>query len=530
MKKTTILASILLMMSAVSTYAQEYLHINTSDGTQIYPLDDIDYIGLQEATKLSEKISSDSKISIFNAALEATGLNKMLGADAVDYSYDASKYSNYTYRSDFWSEIAVPPHCKIKGYTLFVESDEVLKKHGVNNLQDLQALAKKIYDETYPEDAGLYDTDLTNPKNPLYRFVAYHILTSDIHNLDRLTGRILNNWAINGELGVRTDLINPVEWYRTLLPNTMMKCERLTMKDLMGETCHLNNYYLNRRWDDKCQLRGSEVAQPQVENAVVNGRYFYVDDIVAFTPDVRDVVQNTLIRMDVSALFPELTTLDIRLNGDPMTDDNSSTPDMSFKNGKNFWFPNGSIDGLMVHSGTVVYRRPHFNFWSYQGDEFNVFGNQDIEISLPPVPFPGEWQVRLGFCASGVRGVFQISFDGVEQDGPINMAQNLSDYLSSLGYYDGMTNEQKLAEQKQLKSKGVYRAPKGICYGSQSSFTDVPQTYRRVLCQVQMDNTKQHVLRIKCVGDSNRELMLDYIELVPKSVYDVPEGQMESDL
>jgi hypothetical protein len=96
----------------------------------------------------------------------------------------------------------------------------------------------------------MYDADVTNPKNPLYRFVAYHILTSDIHSLDRLTGRILNNWAINGELGVRTDLINPVEWYRTLLPNTMMKCERLTMKDLIGETCNQNNYYLNRRWDN----------------------------------------------------------------------------------------------------------------------------------------------------------------------------------------------------------------------------------------------------------------------------------------
>ena len=83
-------------------------------------------------------------------------------------------------------------------------------------------------------------------------------------------------------------------------------------------------------------------------------------------------------------------------------------------------------DGLKVHSGTVVYRRPHFNFWSYQGDEFNVFGDQDIEISLPPVPFSGEWQVRLGFCAVGSRGMVQISFDGVEQGAPIDMTQTLS--------------------------------------------------------------------------------------------------------
>ena len=36
--------------------------------------------------------------------------------------------------------------------------------------------AKDVYDESYPDDAGLYDDDFTNRKNPLNRFVSYHIL------------------------------------------------------------------------------------------------------------------------------------------------------------------------------------------------------------------------------------------------------------------------------------------------------------------------------------------------------------------
>lgn len=544
MKKTTILAAIALMAGAVSAYAQEYLHVNSPIGTStMYSMDDIDYIGVEEATEISERMKADEKISIFNAALEATGLGKMLGA-GIDYSYDASKYSYYNYASNIWKEIAVLPPCKMKGYTLFVETDEVLKKHGVNNLKDLQTLAKQIYDKTYPADAGLYDDDFTNPKNPLYRFVAYHILTTDIRSLDRLTGRRLTYRRINDEeIGVHSDRMNPIEWYRTLLPNTLMKCERLTMKNWKSETCSLKNYYLNRRWDDTYQLRGGEVAQPESENSVVNGRYFYVDDIVAFTTDIRDKVQNMLIRMDLSTVFPELTTLDIRQNGNPDWDDYMDVADKTFKNGRNYWFPNGSIEGLKVNSGKMVYRRPHINFWSSQGDEFNVFGDYDVEISLPPVPFSGEWQVRLGFCALATRGVAQIFFDEVEQGEPIDLRLLLNDakimgtnFLSDDdgSYYMSLTDEEKAEDQKKLKAMGVYRGPRGGYHtngDTKSEWVGKAQTYRRVLCQVYIDNTAEHILRIKNVGGStNNELQLDYIELVPKSVYDVPEGQMESDL
>jgi hypothetical protein len=251
------------------------------------------------------------------------------------------------------------------------------------------------------------------------------------------------------------------------------------------------------------------------------------------------------IRMDLSTVFPELTTLGIRQNGNPDRDDDSSRPDKTFKNGRNYWFPNGSIEGLKVNKGTMVYRRPHINFWSYQGDEFNVFGDYDVEISLPPVPFSGEWQVRLGFCALDTRGIAQIYFDGVEQGSPIDFRLYLND-VKIMGseyipdddgiYYNSLTDEEKAEDQKALKNKGYYRGPRGGYHtngDTKYEWVGKAHTYRRVLCQVYIDNTEEHILRVKNVGGStgnNNELMLDYIELVPKSVYDVPEGQMESDL
>ena len=62
-----------------------------------------------------------------------------------------------------------------------------------------------------------------------------------------------------------------------------------------------------------------------------------------------------------------------------------------------------------------------------------------------------------------------------------------------------------------------------------------PTTFRRVLCQTYIDNTKEHYIRIRCASKSktgnNNEFMVDYLELVPKSVYGVVnEGEIEDDL
>jgi hypothetical protein len=62
-------------------------------------------------------------------------------------------------------------------------------------------------------------------------------------------------------------------------------------------------------------------------------------------------------------------------------------------------------------------------------------------------------------------------------------------------------------------------------------FATQPQTFRIVFCTVHMDPNQDHYLRIRCVSSkkgNDNEFMLDYLELVPKSIYGVTdEGQME---
>ncbi|MBO4607894.1 MAG: fasciclin, partial [Prevotella sp.] len=104
--------------------------------------------------------------------------------------------------------------------------------------------------------------------------------------------------------------------------------------------------------------------------------------------------------------------------------------------------------------------------------------------------------------------------------------------------YDKMTEEEKAEEQKLLKNLGAYRAPRSLFHFSTSSknyFVGNERTYRRILCQTYMDATKDHYIRFRVASDgkqgNNNEFMLDYLELVPKSVYGVDgDGEMENDL
>ncbi|MBR2016401.1 MAG: fasciclin domain-containing protein [Prevotella sp.] len=500
---------------------------------------------------VADIIKDNPRVGLFFDALTATGLRDSI-MPMKDEAWEAERktYSKYWYTSDFWKEVATVPDTKKIGFTVFVPTDDVLKKkYGIETLEDLYKKACEIYDAVYPDDKDqpyhAFD-QLTDRRNPLNRLVAYHILTRDVKGWDYLTPLVMNQGVVQGAIGIHTEKMNPIDWYETMLPHTMMKFEQLTMDRYIGNG-KKNERYINRRYDDEYSIEGAEISQT-IEDEYVqdapNGRYFYVNDIVAFTTDVRDKVQNMRIRMDFSTIFPELMTNDIRLNGDPTKDDDSNVADESYKYGRNYYFPQGYLANVTISGNCqFVYRRPHWNFWSYEGDEFNLFGDYDFTFRIPPVPYTGEYQIRLGFCALDTRGVAQIYFDGKPQGIPIDMRKRL-DHESIMGTafstkdYTKMTDEEKAQDQKILKNKGCYRGAYGGFHSDgnvKNEFVTNPRTYRKVLCQVNIDANKDHYLRIRCTSTSklgnNNEFMLDYLELVPKSVYGVASaGDMEDDL
>jgi hypothetical protein len=515
-------------------------------------------------SSIADILKANDKITYFYNALVATGLRDSL-IKTKDASYDGSKLAQYSYTSDFWHEIAVAPEEKKYGFTVFVEPDSIMQNIFYNNgitvnkedmNKTLYDLACKLYDPVYGTNENYiaaHDYTAENLKkrwNPLNMYIAYHILTRDVIGWNKITTLELHKGIVDGAIGIKTDVMNPDDWYETLLPHTMMKLTQLTVTKWKGSGT-IGQRYVNRRYDDNYSIEGSMIT-PTVQDQYIqdapNGRYFYVSDVVAFNSDTQNKVMNDRIRMDFSTIFPEVMTMNIRLNGDPTTDDASSKADNTFKNGKNYYFPEGYLDNVTMKGNCYfVYRRPHWNFWSYEGDEFNLFGDYDFTFRLPPVPYEGEYQIRLGFCALDTRGVAQIYFDNKPQGIPLDMRKRLDD-ASILGSnfvsdesgasYNKMTDEEKAEDQKRLKNLGYYRGPFGGYHSSGSSymyFGGNPRTYRIVLCQVHINPTTDHYLRIRCTSSSklgnNNEFMMDYLEIVPKSVYGVTaSGEMESDL
>jgi len=495
--------------------------------------------------------------STYYTALLATGvINDVMKVD--DPEWDPKSQAKYYYRSHTWSEVGWVPDTKNYGFTFFVVPDSILQaKYGIakNDMRALYDLACQLYDPVYPEDVaseGHKYENLTDSVNPLHRFVQYHILNKKVGGAVDLTPLEVNIGVVKGAVGFDENLINPIDWHHTLLPHTLIKVEQLTMRAYVGNG-KLRERYINRRYDKDYQIEGQHIdASVEVERPHdgLNAHYFYVDDVVAFTKEVQEKVQNMRIRMDFSTVFPEVICNGLRYEGDMTQDDSNSVPDDSSKpkNGKNYYFPLGYLDGVTFNTSChFVLRRPHMNFWSWQGDEWNIFGDYDLTFRLPPVPYTGDWQVRLGFCAIETRGVMQVYFDGVPQGIPLDMTKYLDSDLyigdrfefdETCAKYDAMSDEDKAEEQKVLKNLGAYRSPRSLFhfdYSNKNYFVGNNRTYRRILCQAHMDATKDHYIRFRVASDgkqgNNNEFMLDYLELVPKSVYGVDgEGDMEDDM
>lgn len=473
------------------------------------------------------------RIGLFMEALQATGLSDSLYI-YKDASWDPSPYPRWYYSSDINSESATVPEEMLYGFTLFVEPDSIYReKYGITTLEQLYQKACEIYDVVYPEDvAQPYHgfEQLTDRRNPLNRYVSYHILGCNVISKEKLTPyNVLNS---NGlvDIGIETTQNNPEDWYETLLSHTMLNVQKLTVGKYLGKGIR-NAHYVNRRVDAEFSHEGARVDKvSEYKSAAMNGIYFYVDDLVTFDQKTQTEVQNKRIRMDFSTLFPEIITNGIRLNGDP-----TKGYDEAERYGKNYYFPQGYLKGVKVN-GYLLYRRPHNHYRCFEGDEFNLQGDYDVSFRLPPVPSEGEYQIRLGYAPSATRGIGQVYFDDMPQGIPIDMTKTLNDLGVPLANnYSLLSKDEKAAERKMLKNLNYYRGPMGaymLQSGAHYYLGLHTSSVRRIICTVHIKPDEDHYLRFRNVSNNgSSELMLDFIEIVPRSVYGVTdEGEPEDDL
>lgn len=447
-------------------------------------VNDVDYISYEADSDspyklLPEAIAADPKTTIFSEALQLTRL-----ADSIkpykDRSYESfelrdqetmiratsggNPYSRARYISHRWQR-----------FTAFVETDSVFQVAGINNLQDLQAYAKRVYDEVYPEDASV--SDPTDRRHSLNRFVAYHLLPFSSGYRWLVSANERNQTVVECMPGTVRDAS---AYYETLMPQASLKCSYPVGAISTG-------IYLNRSGlRSDCTVRGAyimEFEDYQKEHHTENGIYYYIDQPLVYDRTTQQEVLNELWRVDFKTLSPDL--MNTAMNYDwGNTDDFIAIP--------GGYARNFETDGIMVALHT-------FNPWwnMYEGDGVVCSGMHNVTVKLPPLP-AGTWQVRLGYNCGAERPVINTYIDEVLQFSSIDLRQ----YLMP---------EDVAADDNLFPGPDDY-----FPGGSSESLADRISAVRRVIGTLTSTGTGNHYLRMESIiYNPDIYFPLDYLEFVP---------------
>lgn len=530
-----IFTTLALFAAVASIMAQgiriHYKHYNNSPTDWNY--NDFDSIVVDYSSKVSDlyrtlpvAIKENTGLSLFSQALEATGV-----ADAMqqreDYSWTPSNYEDrHVFTGTQYDYCHVPQQRRIR-YTAFVCPDSILEqRHGITSLQGLYDYARSLYGGEALDVTK--DTDkLRETGNPLRRLIAYNCLQSCPANYDMYTTICT----------IATELVDPTEWYATLDGAHLLKMERLTVSHYVGSDEIRNDLYLNR--SNEQGIPGIHVAR-QVGNREdfwgSNGTYYLTDGLADLSTQTQKTVFNARIRMDLYTLFPEMMNNNIRDGRTTNSFIDSDNPNISVTS-PNYWFPKGYIENVKVNDATIFcFQSQHNTYWSYKGDEFflvNPIDKYDMTLKLPQLP-DGHYQLRLGFTNMQNRPVCQFYVDDVAVGIPLDMTEN--NFETRSGWFalrsTNMTDEEKAEAKRKMHNLGWYHGPSSVFSmngeghpdGSNNRgyyFCDNARTSRYVIGDFDFKAGEQHTLRIKSVQTTGTAILqLDYLEFVPKSVYE----------
>lgn len=477
----------------------------------------IDHIINASNEVLPGLIEDNPELTIFSQALKLTGMADSL-TKYIDETYTVdpdSAWSGsgtskgfkvpYGTANDGTASKQCPtwyPQKRFFKYTAFVEPDSVYHAHGIKNIEDLKAYAKQVYDQSYPEDAGKFDDNPKDRRNPLNRFVSYHLINRSgprdywVHcKGDIYTSKFLK------------DIYDPEEYYETMAPHTLLRfCSN------PGEEIYINRVGLKTR----ASVRGVRVLKNEESGSYNqecrNGRYFYIDDLLVYSYDVRWNVLNRRIRVDGSTLSPDF------MNGQArMAHMGEQEMMIGFKNGY-------LADFKMHNASTFIGCGNEQTGWRhYEGSGVCITGEKfDASVKLPPVPHDGTYEVRLGYSLGDDRGIAQVYLNNE----PCGIPISFRNFDSNIGWEaDTDDEEENKAIDKAMRNRGFMKAMDS--YGSESEpFRTYTNDVRRILVKQYMRADQEYWLRFRQILEGSTLYMsIDYIELCPKDVYDSPEGE-----
>ena len=485
---------------------------------------------------LHELIGSQEGFSLFNEAIMATKLDTLLAKYHLDPNYDGNidaKDLGYELDSETGSACPYPKELKQR-YTVLIEPNELFHSKGINNLDDLVAFAEKWY-------GTAAKGDYTNPENALYKFIAYHIIDRQLlySSSTGPGGFIMENYEnenYNSKVNLNQNF-DSYEYYETMLPYTMIKVTKPYTNDQLKK-----EIVINYAQDGGTRIINSEMQEhinviversgttkkkypslADFDQNALNGIIHTIDRIIVYNEDeIAGNIFNERIRIDLSAVFPELTNNGVRW------DLSSSSCLVTF-------LPAGYCKGFEVlnENCEVYYYRPHatgVDSWAnYQGDEFIVEGKYDFRYRLPHVP-EGVYEIRFGYPRGYYRGVCQFYVDGKIAGIPVDLRWKVEPKADeAVGWvsYDGLSDDEIKQQDQAMRNRGFMKGPASIVLDADTEGTmrDSEQSIRKIVGTYRL-NKGDHWMRFKDVSDGgtgvNTQFDQDYIELVPTGVINNP--------
>lgn len=474
----------------------------------------LDRVIQPSSSYLPELLREDKNISLFTSALYLTGLSDSLYA-YIDNEYSVGLDSinkGIPFHRTGATYYMYYPATRMKRFTALVETNKVFANAGINNLDDLKRYAKEVYDEVYPEDKGLYDDDWTNRKNPLNRFIAYHLLP--------YYGAI-NDFTIS-ESGIdykttcaMPNLIDCTDWYTTMMPGTIMKMSSPSEGLFINRKGVSTNYSvrgimvhtpseMTTLHDQELQEAGLPV--DTLNQQALNGIYHYIDDVLTYNTTTRDVVFNDRIRWNVVTISNEFLNAGARgnTNGQHL---------MGFK----------QVEGWDFHGINPTLALRERSVWNATySDAVDLIGQFDVSFRLPPVP-ANTYEIRFAYGAGNDRGVVQIYFGEKDNMQPMGLPIDFRIWGGdpSIGWVaDTEDNEENRAIDKAMHNRGFMKDMDSWNQGGVNNLRANNGKYRKVLTTQALDPNKEYWLRIKLViENAEAELPINYFEFCPKSVY-----------
>ena len=480
------------------------------------------------------------RYSIFSEALKLTGLaDSLLLYTKGEFEFKQltrESFSGQLYPANGPGTTGVD-ECKV-GYTLFAETDDVMKKNGINSIEDLIAYANRVYADApewydYMNERHLTvstGTDYTNRFNALNMFVAYHILYASM-SVNQLVfekgSSTYWNYAPDAD---------PYDYYETMLPHTILKIWEPVSE---GRRLYINRY-------QTYNTLTNEVGSPGTNHEVLirgvsidrnnsiqtgNGYIHSISDMLVYNSDVPKKVLNERMRVNCTSLFPELINNKFRYfsTGDGNV---PSTHDTSRRGIPKYFFSN------MIHYNDEVCLCYclHGAWRCFQSDQMQFWGKYDLAFKLPPVP-SGVYELRVVYAPMSY-GSFMQYYIGTSSSLASMLPIGLP-FDATVPVDDprvGLTNaneedDQGISTDIAMHNRGYMRGPYSYCGHAENGWSETnnarfewggSMTVRYVLGRVELQQGNENWLRIKSLNTNSNTnpVGLDFVEIVPVSVVD----------